>query len=220
MPARSDDPFRPPKRFGRDQAEFGRSLAFIDATFAIAATLLVVTLNPADADWASWSKFLGDEWPSLLSFAVSFLVISVYWWANHRLVAVLDTLSSRFVGVALAMLAFVALLPFTTEGLGEYQDGGDGTVATVCYAVNVALVSILSTALVVVAARERLFRVQPTDRELRAQLVDLADTPLVFLLSIPVALFVGPNWGRATWGLLFVTGPLAGRWADRYAGRR
>ncbi|UDY36883.1 TMEM175 family protein [Dermatobacter hominis] len=214
------DPFRPPKRFDRDQVEFGRSLAFIDATFAIAATLLVVTLNPSDADWASWSRFLGDEWPSLLSFALSFLVISVYWWANHRLVAVLDTLSSRFVGCAVAMLAFVALLPFTTEGLGEYQDGGDGTVATVCYAGNVALVSILSTVLVVVSFREHLYRVQPTERELRAQLIDLADTPLVFLLSIPVTVLISPNWGRATWALLFVTGPLTGRWSARYAGRR
>ena len=214
------NPFSPPKRFGRGQVEFGRTLAIIDATFAIAATLLVVTLNPGDADWASWSSFVGDEWPSLLSFAVSFLVISVYWWSNHRLVAMLDTLSSRFVGVALGMLAFVALLPFTTEGLGEFQDGGDGSVATVVYAVNVALVSILSTALVVVAHRERLFRIQPTDRDLRAELIDLADTPLVFLASIPVTVLIGTNWGRATWALLFVTGPITGRWSARYAGRR
>jgi uncharacterized membrane protein len=213
------DPFRPPRRFGRDEVEFGRSLAFIDATFAIAATLLVVTLNPTEVDWSSWRGFFGEEWPSLLGFALSFVVITVYWWSNHRLVAVLDELSPRFVGCTLTMLAFVALLPFTTDGLGEYEHGADGSVATIAYAVNVSLVSVLSSLLVVVADRERLFRHQPTRAEVRARLLDLADTPVVFLLSIPVTVLVGPNWGRATWAVLFVTGPITAKWSARLAGR-
>ena len=213
------DPFAAPKRFGRDSVEFTRSLAFIDATFAIAATLLVVSLNPAEADWRDWSTFAADEWPSLLSFAISFTVIAVYWWANHRLVSVLDRLSPRFVGWTLAMLGFVALLPFTTEGLGEYGHDADGTVATVLYAINATLVSILSGWLVMVADREHLFGVQPTGREVRARLIDLADVPAVFLASIPIAVFVGPNWGRSAWALLFIAGPLSGRAAARYARR-
>ena len=60
---------------------------------------------------------------------------------------------------------------------------------------------------------------QPTRRELEARLIDMADTPLVFLLSIPVTMFLGASWGRWAWALLFVTGPLSHRLSDRYAGR-
>lgn len=213
------NPFEPSKRFGRDEVEFGRALAFFDATFAIAATLLVVSLNPSDLDWRSWSTLFTKEWPSLLSFGISFAVIAAYWWANHRLVSVLDQISTRFVMWALVLLGFVALVPFTTEGLGQYGHHADGTVATVLYSLNVAIVSILSTFLVVVAWRERLYRVQPTARELRAQLIALCDTPLVFLLSIPVAVLISPNWGRATWALLAVTGWATHQLAERVAGR-
>lgn len=218
-PGAARNPFEPPRRFGRDSVEFGRAVAFIDATFSIAATLLVVSLNSADADWHDWSAFLSGEWPSLLCFAISFAVITGYWWSNHRLVATLDTLSARYVGCALTMLGFVALIPFTTDGLSNFKDDSNGTVATVMYAANVAIVSVLSGLLVLQAYRHRLFRHQPTQRELRARLIDMADTPLVFLLSIPVALLLGASWGRWAWALLFFTGPLSHRLSDRYAGR-
>lgn len=218
--APTPDPFDPPRRYGRDSIEFGRALAFIDATFSIAATLLVVTLNPADADWHDWSAFLSNEWPSLVCFAISFTVITSYWWINHRLVATMDTLNARFVACTLTMLGFIALIPFTTDGLSDFADGSNGVVATVLYAANVAVVSVLAGLLVVVAYRERLFRHQPSKRDLRARLIDMADTPFVFLASIPVAMLLGPSWGRASWALLFFSGPLSHRLSDRYASRR
>lgn len=211
-------PLDAPERFGRDSVEFGRTVGFFDATFAIAATLLVVTLAPESAKWSDWTAFLTAEWPSLLSFVISFVVICVYWWANHRLVATLDTISSKFVWTGLVMLGFVALLPFTTAGLGDFDRRNDGEVATVAYAVNVAMVSFATMALVVVAAREQLYRTAPTAAQVRGRLIGLVDTPIVFLLSVPVTILLGPVWGRFTWLLLFVTGNLTGRIGHRVAG--
>lgn len=212
------NPLHAPKRFDRESVEFARTVGFFDATFAIAATLLVVTLAPETADWSDWSKFLEAEWPSLLAFVISFVVICAFWWANHRLVATLGTLSTRFVAVGLAMLGFVVLLPFTTGGLGDVDDRTSGEVAAVGYALNVALVSLATMALVVVADRERLFRTPPTPAQVRGKLIGFADTPLVFLLSIPITLTFGPLWGRYSWLLLAVTGGVAGRLGRRVAG--
>jgi uncharacterized membrane protein len=212
------NPLHAPKRFGRDTVEFGRTAGFFDATFAIAATLLVVTLAPETANWSDWSKFIDAEWSSLLSFVISFVVICAYWWANHRLVATLDTMSTRFVGFGLIMLGFVVLLPFTTGGLGDVDNRASGEVAAVGYAVNVAMVSLSTMLLAVVAAREGLYRRAPTPDQLRGKLIGQIDTPAVFLLSIPVTLVLGPAWGRYSWLLLAVTGGLVGRIGHRIAG--
>jgi uncharacterized membrane protein len=203
-------PTESPRRYGRDDVEFGRSLAYVDATFAIATTLLVTTLDPGTKGWSDWAEFGRTEWAPLLAFALSFTVISAYWWGNHQLVARLDTLSARFVIGSIVLLAFIALVPFTTEGLGEY-DGSAGEVSTVCYALNIAAVSVAAIALMVIAYLDGLHRVPMTAHQFRAKLVDSVDTPLVFLLSIPVAIFATPGWGRAFWALLFVTGMTTGR---------
>lgn len=212
------NPLHAPTRFGRESVEFGRTAGFFDATFAIAATLLVVTLAPESANWSDWSKFVEAEWSALLSFVISFVVICAYWWANHRLVATLDTMSTRFVGFGLVMLGFVVLLPFTTGGLGDVDNRASGEVAAVGYALNVAMVSLSTLLLAVVAAREGLYRSEPTPAQLRGKLIGQIDTPVVFLLSIPVSLLVGPNWGRYSWLLLAVTGPVVGRIGHRVAG--
>lgn len=216
--AAPSNPLQAPTRFGRDTVEFARTASFFDATFSIAATLLVVTLSSETVDWSDWSKFLEAEWASLLSFVISFVVICAFWWANHRLVATLDAMSSRFVVAGLMMLGFVVLLPFTTGGLGDVDSRSSGEIAAVGYALNVALVSLASMLLLVVAAREGLYRRAPTSAQLRGKLIGLVDTPVVFLLSIPVTLLVGPVWGRYSWLLLGVTGGLVGRLGRRVAG--
>ena len=199
-----------PTRFGRDDVEFGRSLAYVDATFAIATTLLVTTLIPGPEAWRNWSTFWETQQGPLLAFALSFVVISSFWWGNHRLVAALGTINTTFVIASLVMLAFVAVVPFTTDGLGSI-DGSDGQVATVVYAVNIALVSLSSTALIWVAYRDRLFRRQPTPENFRWTIVAVIDTPIVFLVSVPVALFVSVPLARWMWLLLILTGTLTNR---------
>jgi hypothetical protein len=68
-----------------------------------------------------------------------------------------------------------------------------------------------------VAAREGLDRRAPTPAQLRGKLIGLVDTPIVFLLSIPITLLFGPAWGRYSWMLVAVTGGIAGRLGRRVA---
>ena len=197
-----------PDRYDRDGVEFGRSLAYMDATFAIATTLLVTTLDPTAREWSNWSRFWDSEQGPLLAFALSFLVISSFWWANHRMVSTLRALSPRFVLRSLVLLAFVALVPFTTEGLGEFTDASL-QVSTVVYALNIAAVSLASTSLTVAAYRDGLFR---------RRVISLLATPLVFLASVPVALFISGTAARLMWLALILTGGLSARWLRQPAG--
>src|SRR5262249_60073295 len=62
--------------------ETGRAEAFSDGVFAIAITLLILTIEPPSS-----AKNLGHElvrlWPSYAAYAVSFLTVGIM-WANHH----------------------------------------------------------------------------------------------------------------------------------------
>jgi uncharacterized membrane protein len=196
----------------RDEAEFGRTLSFFDATFALAMTLLVTTLEPSEYDWSSFGALWDSMGTELVSFAVSFVLVASFWWANHRFVGSLERLGSKVILANVAMLAFVVLIPFTTDALGV-ESGADQEVTTVVYAVNMAIVSAAAIGLHVLAVSEDLFRDRPTPFEVRTTVVDLAVTPFVFLVSIPVAVLVSGDAGRWCWFSLAVLGPISARWS-------
>ncbi len=150
----------------------------------------------------------------MVAFALSFALIGAYWWGNHRFVGSLETLSPNLVVTTVLMLGFVALIPFTTDALGN-EGHAAVEVATVVYAANVAMVSFLATALHVVARRDGLFRVTPTDEEARMALLDQSVTTAVFLLSIPVAILISGTAGRWCWASLLFLGPFVARWTGR-----
>jgi uncharacterized membrane protein len=200
-------------RFGRDDVEFSRAIGFVDATFAIAATLLVTTLIPGPKGWSSWSDLYDAVAGPLLAFAISFVVIAAYWFGNHQFVSSLDALTPRVVIATLWLLAFVVLLPFSTEGLG--RDLGAAEVTTVVYAVNVALVSASEWVIYCIAVRQGLFRDPPSRTEVNVSSVCQLLPSVVFLVSIAIALLWSPSAARWSWLSLLVLSPIAGRWANR-----
>ena len=200
--------------YERDAVEFSRATAFFDATFALATTLLVTTLDPGPDGWSSWSALIDAVGNQLLAFGISFAVVAGYWWLNHTFVSSLRGLSPRVIGGIVLEIAFIVLVPFTTEGMAL----GD-VVPTVVYAVNVALVSLTASLLYVLAWKQDLFLVPPERDEflhdLRAGLI----TPAVFLASVPVALLVSSNVARWCWIALIPLNMAQGRADKRRAER-
>ena len=195
--------------YERDDVEFSRATAFFDATYALATTLLVTTLDPGPDGWSSWAALQSSVGQQLVAFAISFAVVAGYWWLNHTFVSSLRGLSPRIIGGVIVGLSFIVLLPFTTEGLAL-----GNKVPTVVYALNVALVSLAASSLYLIAWKQDLYRVRPDRylfvRELWGSLI----TPGVFLASIPIAMFVSVDVARWSWILLFPLNVLQGR-ADR-----
>jgi uncharacterized membrane protein len=200
----------PIPRYEREDTEFGRATGFYDATFAIAATLLVTTIDPGRRGWSSWSNFWDAVELPLFAYAISFVVITMYWWSNHQFVSGLRALSPRLIVGSLWMLAFVVLLPFSTRGIGEGL--GSSEVTTVVYAMNVALVSTMEWVLYRVALRDKLFRVEASRTEVFTSTVCQLMPAAVFALSIPIA-FASATTARWFWLSLVVLSPIAGRWA-------
>lgn len=210
----------PPRglRYSRESKEFDRAVAFIDATFALALTLLVTTLDVDDAasTWRSWDSFsdaLGDQ---LLAFAISFTVVAGYWFAHHRLLASFARIDAPTIAVNLVLVAAIVLLPFTTSSVGD-PAVSDEPLPTVVLAINVAAASLLHTVVYLVACHRGLLFTRPTSRERAGQVLIGVTPAIVFLATIPIAYLASPQAAWASWLSLLVLRPLVRRGVQRWA---
>jgi uncharacterized membrane protein len=188
------------------QTDFGRVVAFTDGVFAVAVTLLVFAIDVPVGDHDITRRVL-DEWPDILAYFLSFAVVGRLWLAHHRFFATLERFDPWLLRLNLVFLAFVALIPFTTELLSDH--GGDA-VAPIVYATVIGAAVTVNWLMV----RHTLSRQHVRD-EARAQTEPFADrgalvTPAVFFASIPVA-FLSPTAAEVMWALVLLQRPMRRR---------
>ncbi len=86
-------------RYSRDDSEFDRAIGFIDATFALALTLLITTLEIGDRSaWESLGSLNEALGAQFIAFAIAFVVISGYWLRHHRMVASFSAIDYPVIG--------------------------------------------------------------------------------------------------------------------------
>jgi uncharacterized membrane protein len=202
----------PQRTYGRDSVEFARTVAFTDGLFAIAMTLLVVSLAvPTLSDTDSVGQLadkLGDDSATFISFAISFAVIGRYWLAHHTYFSALARLDRQLIALNLVYLAFIAFLPFPTALLGEYFEN---PLSITIYAVNVAIVSGMEVVLFSWAQNHDLLE-RKLPREVYRYGAAMSLAPVFFfLLSIPVA-FISTTLAACCWFLGLPFAAIAQRW--------
>jgi uncharacterized membrane protein len=141
--------------------------------------------------------------PQIGGFAYSFAAIGLFWLAHHGLFRHIKGLDRPLVLLNLLFLGTIAFVPYPTALLSA---AGNQVPATVFYAASLAAVGLAEAAVWLYAIRIRelaLPGVSPAVR--RWLLLRILRTPVVFLLSIPVAL-VQPNLAKWLWLLIFAGG--------------
>jgi uncharacterized membrane protein len=104
----------------RESIEFARIVAFTDGVFAIAITLLVLSLEaPSDLQASALHAFLIDSWPQLFAYFLSFAVIGRFWIGHHHVFSMLQDFDRRLIVLNLAYLSMIVLVPFPTELLAS-----------------------------------------------------------------------------------------------------
>jgi uncharacterized membrane protein len=92
--------------------ELDRVVFFSDAVFAIAMTLLALTLSlPAGTTNADVASALHKSIPSMLTYALSFGVIAIYWLAHHRMFRYIRRLDATLLVLNLASLGAIRRQP-------------------------------------------------------------------------------------------------------------
>lgn len=173
-----------------------RMIAFSDAVFAIAMTILVLELRVPDVEPSALPEALAQLVTPFLSFVLSFVVVAMVWLSHHRKFRAIVAYDQTLLRLNLLVLMLVASLGVPTGVLGRY---GDQVVAVVFYACSVAAVGLSMVAIWLYAWRRDLLDPR-VDRDLFWYvLLQSLPIPVVFLLSIPVALGAGANAGEFTW---------------------
>ena len=129
---------------GNDGLGKHRIEALSDGIFAIAMTLLVLDLKVADIpeDMAT-PGFLGRMllglWPKFLCFAMSFLILGLFWIAHHGYSHFIKRSDRYYLWLNLLFLMVVVCVPFSADFLGHYPNR---RIAAMVYGGNVMFLGI------------------------------------------------------------------------------
>jgi uncharacterized membrane protein len=86
--------------------------AFSDAVVAVIITIMVLELKaPEQASFAA----LASLWPTVLSYAVSYLFIAIIWINHHHLMRFVREATNRLIWLNFLHLFLVSFVPFATQ---------------------------------------------------------------------------------------------------------
>ena len=201
-------------RYQREDQEFGRAIGFFDATYALALTLLVTTLEITEpsSEWDGLGALWDAVGPQFLAFGISFAVIASYWLAHHRLVRTLAAVDQLTIVANLVLIASIVVLPFSTNAVGD-PGVEDLPLPTAFLAVSIAVASGLHTFVYMLSYRRGLFLVRPSAREVQGAIVIGLSPEAIMLASVPVAYLASPVIAQLCWLLIIPIRVIARRWA-------
>jgi uncharacterized membrane protein len=122
--------------------------------FAIAITLLVLEISvPVDQFGHLWHA-IGQQWPSYLSYATSFLTIGALWLAHHAIFRRMGAADQAIIRLNLFLLMAASFLPFPTKLMAEslYEQAGEHQ-AVLFYGGSLLVITTLLGAMARYAAR-------------------------------------------------------------------
>jgi uncharacterized membrane protein len=90
--------------------------AFSDGVIAVIITIMALELKaPATASLSS----LGNRFPALLVYVLSFSLVGIYWNNHHHLFRAARRISGAVMWANLHLLFWLSLIPFLTEWIGN-----------------------------------------------------------------------------------------------------
>jgi uncharacterized membrane protein len=159
---------------------------FSDAVFAVAITLLILTIDvPVVSDASELGSELSALWPKFLGFLISFAIIGFFWVAHHLIFNYLEQLTPGLLWLNLFFLLFIVILPFSTELMSEYNSSN---TALMFYNSNMALASLLLFLLWLYMSHDNRLIDEDFDPALRKHILLIYfNMTIIFLISVAVA---------------------------------
>jgi uncharacterized membrane protein len=166
-----------------------RLAAYSDAVFAVIVTIMALELKaPEEPAFSA----LWPLWPTVISYAVSYLFIAIIWINHHYLMRFVDAATLGLIWINFVHLFMVSLLPFATAWVARTQLASSPVVfyAGLFVCVDIAFNIFEREVLARAESRHVSDRVRRVAR--RRSLLVLA----IFTTAMPVA-FVAPRVGFA-----------------------
>src|SRR5258706_5598424 len=124
-----------------------RLVFFSDAVIAIAITLLVLDIRVPRVEellteQTSLVRALLNQWPSYVSYVISFVIIEETWANHHMMFAYIKRTDYGLLLFSILLLLCIAFIPFSTALLAEYIEQPDRDVAAFVYGMTLTFVSV------------------------------------------------------------------------------
>ncbi|GAA4123911.1 TMEM175 family protein [Nocardioides fonticola] len=161
--------------------------AFSDGVLAIIITIMVLEVKiPHGEEFSD----LGDSFPSLLTYLLSFIYIGIYWNNHHHQFQLVKRVDGVVLWANLHLLFWLSLVPFTTAWMDE---SSLASAPTVVYGVNLLAAAIAYYVLqqVVLRADDAGHLELALGNDLKGKI-----SPVLYTLGI-LAAFVSPAVGIA-----------------------
>ncbi len=97
--------------------EKNRLEAFSDGVLAIIITIMILELKQPVSD--GWKDFFA-LWPTLLTYALSFLFIAIYWVNHHNIIHMAKRVNYPILWCNIAWLFVMSFIPFATAWVGTH----------------------------------------------------------------------------------------------------
>lgn len=138
--------------------ETGRLEAFSDGVFSVAITLLVLDLHKQTGETnAAVAHSLLSQWPSYLTYGLSFLTILIMWINHHSLFKHIKRVDHAFLVLNGLLLMIISVVPFTTSQLAEGITNGGLAISQEFYsAVNLVMAVVYNRMWSYASYRDRL----------------------------------------------------------------
>ncbi len=176
------------------QKETGRVEAFSDGVFAIAITLLILEIRVPDlavpVSTGQLMAALGNLWPSLVAFLLSFFVILIMWINHHEFMRWLRTCDYKFFFANGLVLLMVTFVPFPTAIVARYLGTGAARGAVAFYCGTFFFTSLAYQVLLQsVVYRRRLLHQDVSDEVLARVRLAYLFGPVVYAMATLLALW-------------------------------
>ena len=118
----------------------------IDAIYAFSMTLLVTTISvPPKYNRAVMAdpvqSIVTSILPDLLHYFIAFIILALFWYFEHQRFRHLIHLDRPLLTLNIASLAFVCLIPFTTNVAGDYPYDIFGSIL---FEVNIFIIGMIA----------------------------------------------------------------------------
>jgi len=164
-----------------------RLTSFSDGVFAVAITLLVLTIRVRlDLPLEKVGHELRAQWPHFVAYVVSFAIIGVFWISHHGVFNMLKRANGPLIWLNLAFLMVIVFIPFPTELISEYSNS---EIVVILYAATMACAGLMLALMTWYATWENRLVAADFDHLRSSHLIEqFLAMAGVFLVSIGVAL--------------------------------
>jgi uncharacterized membrane protein len=166
--------------------------AFSDGIFAIAITLLVLTIAQP-SDFHRLGHELADRVPSFGAYIVSFIVIGIMWLNHHSVFAHFAKVDRGLVFGNLLLLMTIAFLPYPTQVFGTaLREGSGERAAAVFYSATMAVNAVAWAIVWLYASTGRRLLVESfPEHSRRSATIAFTSGTVAYLVAVVIA-FVSP----------------------------